>query len=889
MPKARDEAGNIWEVDAQGNPVRLLQPAQEQMPADPTYPYEGPKAAADAQRAQAEAVMAGAQAPYASTIAQAEAEKAKAEAEKAKADARKTDAEQGVTMTAAERSNAIRGYQSAIQLDKTIADLEQLFEQGPGSTSGLSGALDYAPLEINQRFDRAAQAARGTVGDALGFTGGQLNSAAEAQLNLGAYIPASSDRDETIRDSIRRLKELRDMAKRRSIAILGGVPDENGRVTPVETGRDGLPVVGPGNQGGGGQGGNSPIPVPGGPQTQMVAESNWDRMTGANDQANEDDRYYYKEAYGAFPEQFEQASAFLNSRLGGEVPTEEEVRKAWADAGMNAGPDVYADIKEKWANGRPWVSPSMEGARERAMEKERERMRSQGLDGTFGAIAGGSTDAASLGFADDLVGMFNEDAGRRLRLRGDIVAQDNPGAYMGGQVLGGFGTGAGIYGAASRIPAAARIARGLQGSRAGRMTLAAGDGAVYGAGYGAGSAAPGESRLAGAMEGAAIGAPSGMFGRAATSAIGRGMRGVKDKSVQYLTERGVPLTLGQTLGNSGVAGRMMNKLESLPVVGDMVAASRPAGFRAFEREALRDAVGPVEGAISEGGAEGLKQAQNIRSDAYSDALNGVHLQADRPFVESMTDIAGRGSRIPTMSDKIGYTLTDEIGPLFGQRGFIDGDGVQQAFQTLRGARSDFASEGRMGQNAANIMGEADNAVADMVRRQSPGTMERFGAAQQVHSNLAPIEDAFIRAQRSNQDYITPHQLASAVTNSTQKFGGRSAAARGDRMTPLIRAGQEVLPSSVPNSGSADRGMAALVLPAALGGSAIGLEAYSDNPTATAALATLAALSTKQGQKAAQAAMVKRPQAMRRAGSRLLKSRSRGMFGAPAVPLLLPAD
>ena len=27
MPRARDEAGNIWELDAQGNPVRLLQPA----------------------------------------------------------------------------------------------------------------------------------------------------------------------------------------------------------------------------------------------------------------------------------------------------------------------------------------------------------------------------------------------------------------------------------------------------------------------------------------------------------------------------------------------------------------------------------------------------------------------------------------------------------------------------------------------------------------------------------------------------------------------------------------------------------------------------------------------------------------------------------------------
>ena len=48
MGQARDEAGNIWETDAQGNPVRLVQQAgAQQMPADPSFPYEGAKAAAD--------------------------------------------------------------------------------------------------------------------------------------------------------------------------------------------------------------------------------------------------------------------------------------------------------------------------------------------------------------------------------------------------------------------------------------------------------------------------------------------------------------------------------------------------------------------------------------------------------------------------------------------------------------------------------------------------------------------------------------------------------------------------------------------------------------------------------------------------------------------------
>lgn len=46
MPIARDEAGNIWEVDEQGNPISLRTPAGAP-PANPEYPFKGPQAGAD--------------------------------------------------------------------------------------------------------------------------------------------------------------------------------------------------------------------------------------------------------------------------------------------------------------------------------------------------------------------------------------------------------------------------------------------------------------------------------------------------------------------------------------------------------------------------------------------------------------------------------------------------------------------------------------------------------------------------------------------------------------------------------------------------------------------------------------------------------------------------
>lgn len=80
MPYARDDAGHIWEVDAQGNPIRLAQAAGQQGPAPVTIgtprakaAYDAPQAAANLQRTQQEVQQA-------QDTASANTRKAKAEA-----------------------------------------------------------------------------------------------------------------------------------------------------------------------------------------------------------------------------------------------------------------------------------------------------------------------------------------------------------------------------------------------------------------------------------------------------------------------------------------------------------------------------------------------------------------------------------------------------------------------------------------------------------------------------------------------------------------------------------------------------------------------------------------------------------------------------------------
>lgn len=386
------------------------------------------------------------------------------------------------------------------------------------------------------------------------------------------------------------------------------------------------------------------------------------------------------------------------------------------------------------------------------------------------------------------------------------------------------------------------------------------------------------------------GAATATAGSAGGQLLGKGLQktltGVTDPAVQYLTERGIPLTIGQTLGNRGIAGRTMNKLESVHILGDMLARNRMDGLKAFEREALNDVVSPIGGRVTTGGTEGLEQAQGAISQAYGDALSGVNVRPDAQFIGDAQSAMQAGAAVPKYGEDFTYMMNQEVGPVFGQGGQLSGPQLQSALQSLGKIRSGFAKNpDAMASYAADATSQMDDALTGLVSRQSPDTMPAYNAAKGAFQRLAPFENA--RMTAINQEAITPAQLARSITNNTKNFGGRAAAARGDNLTDLIRYGQEVLPPTVPNSGTADRlaGISGLLLPTALGGASYGVSDLS--PTSAGALAALAALSTKAGQNAAQKALAKRPKALKRFGGMFGgRQAQKGLAGMVTAPLLI---
>jgi len=820
--------------------------------ADPRRQYEAPLAQIDLAKKQADF----ANAPV-------EARKAVADARKAEADAAMAEIKVQTGATTDKetptRNNALAGYKTAQQLGQIITDLEQKYQAGPGATSGLLGLSDYLPLTANQRFDNSGNAARGIVGSALGFTGGQLNTATEAAMAVGPYLPQSGDRDEVILDKIARLKQLQQLAVERSVSQLGGVPDANGRVTPVAPGAavaggatppPGAPPTPPTGPTGG-----LPSPFagnPGGGGGMAIA-------TGATRTVNDS-----------------VASSILDTMI----------RQGATAAQINAAlPADYAGkvTQDKVTAAQTYLrkNPSFKGSFGDATREVPTTTFNQIAASPFGAAVISAGDAVTGSNLDSLTADPEQ-----TRASMALMRASNPTASFVGDMAGG------VLGATAGEGLAARF--GLQGVAAAR----AGD-AAYGALSGAGSADDG-NRLLGAGVGAAAGLGGGMFGRALAGGAGKVIRGVSNPDVQALRAAGVPLTVGQTAG--GVLKGVEDRVAGLPVVGDIVNARRRDGFTGFNEAAFNAGqqalpnlgVTPGTG-IRE---QGIDNAKAAVKQGYDRALNGAQVFPDNPLYTDLNAARTAGVQIPRVGPEFEEVIKRRIDPYIdpstnvGPPKPISGPAIQDMIQGMRS--TDLGSDA-MGGFGNNALKDVENAVRGAVNRQAPNVLPNLAAADSAYRHVGILRDAVNAAKNGSATgetgLFSPAQLSQAAAANAKRFGGT----QGTTAQPffdLTRAGQAVLPSKVPDSGTAGREVFAAGL-GLLGTGGIGAGAgyLGDNAQVGGATglglgAALALGGTRTGQRALSRLLTERPDALVRIGSQIERRRALGgMFGAGATPLL----
>lgn len=504
----------------------------------------------------------------------------------------------------------------------------------------------------------------------------------------------------------------------------------------------------------------------------------------------------------------------------------------------------------------------------------------------LGAAVIGGGDALLMGTLDNLTA-----DPERTRAGMEMLREQHPVAAAVGEAAGSLLPGTALE------RAAAMGLRGLNGAR-GVQTLARAPGqmatlgemsvrplgnAAYGAGYGAGS--NDGNRLRGAIEGAGMSVLGGEVGDRATAGLGRAATGARNASVRALAARGVPLTIGDIAGQGGAFGRgvsrVQNVLESVPALGDAIRGRRADANRAFNRSVFEDALKPIGGSTNGiVGSEGVDIARNAVSDAYSSALDTVKVTADQPFVRAMNGVLRVANRMPPdLKTHFDSFIANRVSQ-FMANGQLSG----RAFQALRQEiRQDInAASGQLGEGAyRNALKRTEAVLSGLVRRHSPQTRQALRAADQAFRGSRIVEGGVNRAINNDAPGVfTPAQLGMEARQNANRYGG-NAATTARPFYQLQRDAQTVLPSRLPNSGTADRSWVLQTFPAIAAGTAYQL-GFLDPKTA-ALFAGLGIPYTRTGQRAFQKLLVSRPDRVRQIGEAIIARHGIGSdLGAGAI-------
>lgn len=877
---ARDEAGNIWEVDGQGNPIRILYDAEAQrapkragqvlsLPKDP------------AKQAQLAATTANTEANTRRTLADIADRNDESKFGKLKPGFRWNADHSAMEPIPGSKDPLTPEQEAAAQalrmrngqldaLVKQINEVQGLYEKGPGSTKGFAGLTDYFPTEANSAFDTAAAglAEQGLAAFRVPGVGSQSDR--ELAQFVAANRPSSWDRDVSAEQKLKQLRLRVDEARKAA-----GLPAADWQIGATQqvrnfgpgavpaAGAAGAPPSGPGGTPPGGTNVMDPGAFNGGPGAFNIP-TNGTRLVKNPLLAGVNDR--------------------VNHMLRSGVP-DAQIVQYMQGVGLDTSKTQGLNAAFQFRKQNPQYKGSY------SVNLDDMAVPLSGWERTANAVATNPVGAGLISAGNAIVpyeALSSNPERTRAILEG--VGNSSPGAGLGsalGTIAGGtlaagatelgLGRLAGALpaGALARVAASPRTADAAYGAYQGGFT---GDGGVMGA-----------------IEGGLTGLAGGIAGRAVARGVGNALTGVRNEAVRTLAGEGVPMTIGQTLGQSGRFGAAIKGIEDraagLPIVGDFINARRREGLQGFRTAAVNEAMAPIGVRMQNGvGDQAIADAQGAVGNAYDSALGGVNLQVDPQYRRALGTVVQDANRLPQpMAQTFMSTLDNRVAPMFnGQQ--LSGRNLQGAIQ---GLRKDAGAMLNRNEVQADLFKDRtvdmERALMDLAERQAPGTPAALQAANAANRRLSIVEDAAARAENQG-GLFSPAQLGMAIKSNARQFNGMRGLVRGEMpLQDLQRAGQQVLPNAVPDSGTAGR----MVIPLALAGAGAGggyATGGSDGALVGASAGLLASgLYSRPAQGMLAGAVLNRPAPLSRLGEEFLRyNRYGGAIGAgTAVPALTP--
>jgi len=348
----------------------------------------------------------------------------------------------------------------------------------------------------------------------------------------------------------------------------------------------------------------------------------------------------------------------------------------------------------------------------------------------------------------------------------------------------------------------------------------------------------------------------GMFGAGSTPishALGRliAPKAASNPDIKALVDGGTTPTIGQTLG--GMAGRIEEKLTSIPIMGDMINKTRSNVLQDYNKTVINRVLEPIKKKVTATGHDGIKQASQAVSKAYDDALDGLKgVTLDSAAKGEISSLRHLASGLPKdQVRQFNKYVTDSIEARLSPIGGMEARTFKNIESELRQkatryGKSPVAAEQELG----NAFEELLQIMRTTASRQNPQYAGDLAKANSAYARLVRLQNAGKKAATAEESGVfTPLQLMAAVREGDQSIR-KNAVGRGDAlMQDIAGAGSRVLGNRVPNSFTTDRAL--------LSGGVAGASGFLE-PGLLAMLLSGGAAYTRPVQNALVSAATKRP-------------------------------
>lgn len=344
------------------------------------------------------------------------------------------------------------------------------------------------------------------------------------------------------------------------------------------------------------------------------------------------------------------------------------------------------------------------------------------------------------------------------------------------------------------------------------------------------------------------GAGAGLVAGAAGNALSKAIAPTLRATVNKLMNEGVELTAGQMAG--GAAKRAEDAMASIPILGSTIRKAQRRSVETFNRAAINRSLDDIGVKLPQGtsaGHDAVGFAQDEFGKAYDQVIPRMRASVDTDFRTDLNDIVAKAQRenLPQQYiDQLQHVITrDVIEPFRAGTGTIDGKSAQKIGTKLDELINPLKRGGVYEQQLGGYLREADKAIDDMMARQNPLLQAAKNRIDAGYAKFKTVQNA-ATSLGAKDGVFTPFQLSRAI-KTRDRSKDKAAFARGDAMMQdLATAARDVLPQTVPDSGTPERAL----LMGMIGGAA------HIEPHTAAALAGLAVPYTAPASKALNAAV-----------------------------------